>query len=196
MSRRLVITGPRRSGKTTLANALSGIGELREVQHYYPTIGVRIIGFEPNDEECITVYDTSGDPSYRHIISSFCAGPVSLIFVFPAEAKDTLSPAEIQPYALKGNVPAHKCLLLFTTRADDVSKATQSPLIPEVATKSFLCRLDDPTALRSLVCTWINQIDAWFRKSYNFNVSCFHVEKIIRNGNEYHGGIHNRTLDT
>jgi GTPase SAR1 family protein len=56
---KLVVAGPKGSGKTTISNFLSGSKETLKIDKYDPTYGLRIL--EIDDVE---IWDISGDQMY------------------------------------------------------------------------------------------------------------------------------------
>jgi hypothetical protein len=160
MSGRLVIAGPKGAGKTIIANALSSSDDLKTSLVYRPTVGVRILGFEAKKEECVTVYDTSGDPVFfRELISAFCIEPVALVIVWPADQMESVTRSQVEQYTVDSGILANRTMIIFASGSKQEYDSIVPPAFSEIANKSVFCKLEDPNGIRNTITTWLNELD-------------------------------------
>ena len=91
--RKIVIAGPKGSGKSMIANFLSGhSGEILPVPDlgkYAPTAGVRIIEFETtlrSGTENIEIWDASGDHSLENCWAAIMSEADGVLLVYNPDA--------------------------------------------------------------------------------------------------------------
>ena len=70
MIMKVIVCGPKSSGKTSISNYLSGQTDKLGVERYNPTVGVRILEFElqlhgVSEQVNIELWDASGDSKYE-----------------------------------------------------------------------------------------------------------------------------------
>ncbi|KAJ9453308.1 hypothetical protein DIPPA_03049 [Diplonema papillatum] len=98
---KILLLGPKKVGKTCLANYLSGFKDTPAAQ-YKETVAVRVIDFEPEGSNAlgrrnrvvVELWDVSGNHSYQPCWAACAQGAHGLIFVFNIEQKQQLSELE------------------------------------------------------------------------------------------------------
>ena len=147
---RVVIVGPRQAGKSRIANALSGIEPLASSQTYRPTVAARILNFDIEPENTVTIYDTSGDPSYVHLIPAFCVQPMILLIVWPSDKPATVD--EMNQYTVNTGVGPDDCLVIFfgSTKATSTS-------FPSIASTSIELSASEPAEIKNAVVDWLRK---------------------------------------
>jgi GTPase SAR1 family protein len=147
---RVVIVGPCKTGKSRIANALSGIEPLVSSQTYRPTVAARILNFEIEPENSVTIYDTSGDPSYIRLIPAFCTQPAVLLVVLPSDQLFTVE--GIEKYTKETCVSPDDSLLIFvgSTKAKFTS-------FPSIARVSIELDGTDTAEMKHAVVDWLRQ---------------------------------------
>lgn len=90
---KILVLGPPKCGKTCLTNYLSSYSEA-PTTHYKPTVGVRILDFEPEglqlpraSKVMVELWDLSSNESYRACWPACASGAHGIIFVFNIENK-------------------------------------------------------------------------------------------------------------
>jgi len=87
---KIVILGYRGCGKTAIADSMVKTGRRDE---YIPTVGVDFRSysmlFRKTHRVKMHIWDTSGDPSFRQIIESYCSGVACAIIAFDVTNRDS-----------------------------------------------------------------------------------------------------------
>ena len=84
---KVVIAGPSRGGKSTLANAL--VDESSSESIYIPTVGTRIIEVV-RTSKLVEVWEIPGDLSFQHLWPVLLEGAVATIFVYSTDQRKDL----------------------------------------------------------------------------------------------------------
>ena len=87
---KVVILGYRGCGKTAIADSMV---KTEHRDEYIPTVGVDFrsyaMSFRKTHRVKMHIWDTSGDPTFRQIIESYCSGVACAIIVFDVTNRDS-----------------------------------------------------------------------------------------------------------
>ena len=81
MSLKIIVAGPKQSGKSTMSNFISGHSADLSNERYDPTAGVRILEFEVNGNS-VELWDASGDHSYETCWRGIMADSDGVVLVY------------------------------------------------------------------------------------------------------------------
>jgi Rab-like protein 5 len=117
---KILIIGPSNSGKTTLANCISGHSST-PASNYHPTAGVRILEMEKSPPRAnrlgdsavaIELWDCSGDLRYEKCWSAFRKDINGIIFVFDGENGFADMEIWVKNFAHRTGIPIANCVSL------------------------------------------------------------------------------------
>lgn len=116
---KILIIGPSNTGKTTLANLLSGHSTTPSA-NYHPTVGVRILEMEKTPPRAnrlgteasvqIELWDCSGDLRFEKCWSAFRKNLNGIIFVFDGENGFADMEIWVKNFAHRTGVPIANCV--------------------------------------------------------------------------------------
>jgi GTPase SAR1 family protein len=153
---RVVIVGPTHSGKSIFANVLCGEEVLGASTSYRPTVGVRILNLELDDEKCVTVYDTSGEVIYRELVPGFCEKLTKLLVIWSAKELVNLTVEKLREYTSKTGVASQDTLLLILDLEKKNSQPVSVPEFSEIAARSIYVHREELRPIKSLVFEWLS----------------------------------------
>jgi Rab-like protein 5 len=87
-SLKIVVAGPKGTGKSQLSNFLSGSTEEVSTERYDPTAGVRILEFDARIRENVTIelWDASGDHAFDGCWRAIMADADGVILIYNPDA--------------------------------------------------------------------------------------------------------------
>ncbi|KAM3727389.1 Intraflagellar transport associated protein [Dirofilaria immitis] len=145
---KILILGPPKSGKTTIANYLADSSDI-SLNVYRPTQGVRIVEFESNELELngervdaeIELWDCSGDRKYKRCWPAVRRNADGVILVCrPDDDKGSALLPWYEEFVQRGNIDPSLVLVLLHTTNDPSSSAviddtinTESYLLPQMS---------------------------------------------------------------
>ena len=133
---KILVLGPTRSGKTTIANILGGLQE-GPTQNYRPTVGCRIVDFEREPPKSVSqfgkinveLWDVSGDFKYEKCWAPIQTDVQGIIFVYdpanPDSEDDLKRFVEMFPKALK--IKQSFCLCYINNHNSDGTNNSVTP---------------------------------------------------------------------
>ena len=116
--RKIVVAGPKNSGKTIISNFLGGHAETLAIDNskYNPTAGVRIVEFDYKSEG-IEIWDSSGDHSYEGCWAAIMNDADAVLLVYnPEVAGQDQQLVDWYEYFVKRNGLRDEQCLIFAHR--------------------------------------------------------------------------------
>ncbi|XP_070169796.1 intraflagellar transport protein 22 homolog [Polyergus mexicanus] len=148
---KLVMIGPIKSGKTTIANFLADATEIP--YDYRPTQGVRILEFEINDIEVnnerisrdIELWDCSGDHKFKNCWPAIRKGVHGVIFVYSTKTQDSLRQLkEFYDYFVsEAKLGPNNCVIFFFDSDNTTSSASKIVSSSFSNVSHVKCNVDD-----------------------------------------------------
>ncbi|XP_014245644.1 intraflagellar transport protein 22 homolog [Cimex lectularius] len=127
---KIVVIGPKMSGKSTVSNFLSDAIDYN-IEDYRPTQGVRILEFEiPQRKIEIELWDCSGDDKYENVWPVFLWEVNGVVLVFnPEEASQLPELDRFYENFVKKTILPHNNALVIANCKD----TTMKPQTPELS---------------------------------------------------------------
>lgn len=152
---KIVVLGARGCGKTSIADSMVKTGRRDE---YVPTIGVDFRSysmlFRKKHRVKMHIWDTSGDPSFRQIIESYCSGVASALIVFDVTNRDSFDNAyqRAADFRRSTNCRGHKHPMFLVANKTDLSNR-------RVVSKEEGIQLADELGLRYMETSAISEMN-------------------------------------
>eukprot|EP00056_Hartaetosiga_gracilis_P022389 m.30118 g.30118 ORF g.30118 m.30118 type:complete len:186 (+) comp9614_c0_seq1:263-820(+) len=127
MDAKIVIVGPKKSGKSYLADFLCDEVTSGEEREYYPTKGCRIVTFESNANKRsetlnIELWDISGDENYDNVWPAMSQGANGAIVVY--DGTKPVDSAELtkwfKPFIKGAGIKAGQCAVFANNPSLDI----------------------------------------------------------------------------
>ncbi len=139
---KIVVAGPKGTGKTCITNMLSGTSGAEKllVENYEPTEGVRILEFEVRahgiSEDCnIELWDASGDSQYEGCWKAVMAEADGVLLVYnpdsPSQDREIVDWFDI--FVRKNGLKDEQCLLIAHKQPGASEKFKPPALFSKVA---------------------------------------------------------------
>lgn len=154
----IVIVGPPRSGKSTLANLLSESEALNASREYRPTCVCRIIDLSDPEIGMIRLYDTSGDECYMKLIPCICETPDARIVLWPHDEIEACSTTRLEPFSNLASVPADRSALVIFNSSEESIYSPHVQIPESVASVCFGLSITDKDTFRSTIINWIRKL--------------------------------------
>ncbi|XP_032664501.1 intraflagellar transport protein 22 homolog [Odontomachus brunneus] len=148
---KLVMVGPTRSGKTTIANFLADATEIP--YDYHPTQGVRILEFEVDDIEVnnerisrdIELWDCSGNHKFKNCWSAMRKSVHGVILVYNAQMQDSSKELkEFYDYFINGSKLGPNSCVIFLFDPDNAGPNASKIISSSFSSVSHVkCNVDD-----------------------------------------------------
>ncbi|XP_029158218.1 intraflagellar transport protein 22 homolog [Nylanderia fulva] len=148
---KLIMIGPTKSGKTTIANFLADATEIP--YDYRPTQGVRILEFEVNDIEIndehvsrdIELWDCSGDYKFKSCWPAIRKGVHGVILVYSAKIQDSSTQLkEFYDYFInRAKLGPNNCVIFFFNPDNTASSASKIISSSFSNVSHVKCNVDD-----------------------------------------------------
>eukprot|EP00049_Salpingoeca_infusionum_P006765 m.111139 g.111139 ORF g.111139 m.111139 type:complete len:188 (+) comp13432_c0_seq1:209-772(+) len=171
---KIVVVGPRKVGKTVLANFLSEAVETDGQQQYRPTRGCRILKFEPDSSDgkrsdmMVELWDVSGDEKYQSCWPAIAKGVQGAIVVFDVNKEGQENDLDIwfKKFVKGTKIRSGQCLVVANNPSTEPS-IRDSVAVGGPLSKAKLVMADiqeNPDALRDAFFDLMKGVSEFVRK--------------------------------